>query len=108
MIYGLNLFDIDDIEGYREYVSLAGPVVKSLGGDLIAMGTMIEDPKLVMEGSTFGGAQRWLVIATFHTEEDFVKFQEHPDNIKVMHLRNEATSNYVWALYESANVMEVT
>ena len=38
MFYALNLFNIEDIETYRDYLTTAGPIVQELGGDLVVMG----------------------------------------------------------------------
>ncbi len=106
MFYALNLFDLEDADLYRSYMKIAGPIVKELGGDLVVMGRLTDQHPMIMPESTIGGGQRWCVIATYQTKEDVIKFWEHPDNVDFRHLRHESTSNYVWAMYEQANVME--
>lgn len=108
MLYALNLFDIEDKEMYREYMRIAGPVVQELGGELIVMGRLADDHPMIMPGTTFGGSQRWCVIATYKTKEDVLTFWEHPDNLAIKHMREDSTSNYVWALYEPADIMTDT
>ena len=108
MLYALNLFNLDDVEMYRRYLRVAGPVVKELGGDLIVMGRLLDEHPMIMPGSTLGGAQRWCIIATYKTPEHIIKFWEHPNNREFKHLRDDSTSDFVWALYEAADIMEVS
>jgi hypothetical protein len=57
-------------------------------------------------GTTEGGEQRWPVIATYKTEEDVRRFWKHPRNYDNKHLREQGTKDYVWALYEGADIFK--
>lgn len=108
MFYALNLFDLKDEEVYRRYMRTAGPIVEELGGSLVVMGRRTDDVPVEFPGTTLGGGQRWLVIATYKTEEDVRRFWNHPKNQENKHLREQGTTNYTWALYEQADVMKVS
>ena len=105
MFYALNLFNLEDYDTYTKYLKTAGPIVQELGGDLVVMGRKV-DPPMHFPGSTEGGAQRWLVIATYKTEEDVHRFWKHPRNYDNKELREEGTKDYVWSLYEGADIFE--
>ena len=105
MYYALNLFDLADEEVYRTYLRTAGPIVKELGGELLAMGKITEDVPQHFPGSTLGGGQRWMVIATYPTEDGPKKLWDHPKYQAVKELRERGTKNYVWAYYRQADIL---
>jgi uncharacterized protein (DUF1330 family) len=108
MFYALNLFDLKDEAIYRKYLTTAGPIVQELGGDLVVMGRRTPDVPVNFPGTTIGGGQRWCIIATYKTEEDVRRFWAHPKNYDNKHLREDGTKNYIWALYEDANILKVS
>lgn len=99
---------LKDVEMSCKYVSIAGPVVQELGGDLVVMGRLTDEHPMIILDATFDGGQRWSVIATQQTELGVIKFWEHPNDREIKHLRDESTSNFVRALYEGASIMEVS
>lgn len=107
MIYALNLFNVADYDTYRKYLTTAGPIVQELGGDLVVMGKKTDEVPVHFPGTTEGGAQRWLVIATYKTEDHVRQFWNHPLNYDNKHLREQGTKDYTWAAYEGANILEV-
>jgi uncharacterized protein (DUF1330 family) len=106
MFYALNLFNVEDHATYRKYLTTAGPIVQELGGDLVVMGKKTEEVPVHFPGTTEGGAQRWLIIATYKTEEDVRRFWRHPRNYDNKHLREQGTKDYTWALYEGADILK--
>ena len=108
MFYALNLFDLKDEAVYRKYLTTAGPIVQELGGDLVVMGRRTPEVPVNFPGTTVGGGQRWCIIATYKTEEDVRRFWKHPKNYDNKHLREDGTKNYIWALYEGADILEVS
>ena len=108
MFYALNLFDLKDEAVYRKYLTTAGPIVQELGGDLVVMGRRTPDVPVKFPGTTIGGGQRWCIIATYKTEEDVRRFWAHPKNYDNKHLGEDGTKNYIWALYEAANILKVS
>jgi uncharacterized protein (DUF1330 family) len=107
MFYALNLFNVEDYATYRQYLTTAGPIVQELGGDLVVMGRKTDEVPVYFPGTTEGGAQRWLIIATYKTEEDVRRFWHHPRNYDNKHLREQGTKDYTWALYEDADIHKV-
>ena len=94
MFYALNLFNVQDYATYRKYLTTAGPIVQELGGNLVVMGKKTEEVPVYFPGTTEGGAQRWLIIATYKTEEDVRRFWNHPRNYDNKHLREQGTKDY--------------
>lgn len=80
MFYALNLFDLKDEAVYRKYLKTGGPIVQELGGDLVVMGRRTPEVPVKFPSTTIGGGQRWLIIATYKTEEDVRRFWNHPKN----------------------------
>lgn len=106
MFYALNLFNVEDYDTYRTYLTTAGPIVQELGGDLVVMGKKTDEVPIYFPGTTEGGSQRWLIIATYKTEEDVRRFWHHPRNFDNKHLREQGTKDYTWALYEGADILK--
>jgi len=105
MYYALNLFDLKDEELYRTYLRTAGPIVKELGGELLAMGKIMDEVPQQFPGSTIGGGQKWMVIATYLTADGPKRLWEHPKYQAVKALRERGTTNYVWAYYRKADIL---
>ncbi len=105
MFYALNLFNVESYDVYRKYLTTAGPIVQELGGDLVVMGRKTAEVPVHFPGTTEGDAQRWLIIATYKTEEDVRRFWKHPLNFNNKQLREEGTKDYTWALYEGADIL---
>jgi uncharacterized protein (DUF1330 family) len=106
MYYALNMWNHSDAdpERYREYLRVAEPCLKDVGGKLLCLGRIEPIPQQ-FPGATIGGGQRWMNITTYETFDGPKRLYEHPTYQKVAHLRGEGTTNYVWAYYKSANIM---
>lgn len=106
MYYALNLFDFRDRKLYEQYMRVAGPIVENdLGGKLICMGRLTDRVPCHFANSTLGGAQQWMVIAQYPTEDGPKRLFDHPKYQAVKELRDLGTRNYVWAYYQKADVL---
>jgi uncharacterized protein (DUF1330 family) len=104
--YALNLFDLKDPEGYREYIRRARPVNEnSLGSEVLAFGRLTDRVPQQFPGSTLGGAQRWLLLVKFKEFTGPKQMYDNPEYAKVSHLRADSTKNYTWAYYEDADIL---
>lgn len=103
MYYALNLFDVDSYERYREYLDQAGPVVREVGGEVIVVARKLPEVPVTFPGTTEGGKQEWLIIASYPDEDAVKRYWNHPSTEKFRDIREEATSNYVWAMYKQSD-----
>ena len=96
MLYALNVFNLipgreDD---YREYNLRAGRIIYGLGGKVIAAG---RDPVRELHGDQ---SRRYLIVVEFPSEDVFQKFLDQADKDDIHRLRENATTDYIWTLYQ--------
>ncbi|MCK9502888.1 MAG: DUF1330 domain-containing protein [Porticoccaceae bacterium] len=96
MIYAMNLYDLKEgkEEVYKEYLRRAIEVAG--GGDMrpVAAG------KLPIK--TLNGQQRSnFIVMQFGSLEVFNTLMENAERADIHRLREEATDNYIWTLYEN-------
>jgi uncharacterized protein (DUF1330 family) len=104
--YALNMFDLKDPEGYREYIRRARPVNEnSLGSEVLAFGKLTDEVPQHFPGTTLGGGQRWLLLVKFKEYTGPKQMFENPEYAKVSHLRADSTENYTWAYYQDADIL---
>lgn len=60
MLYALSLFNVEDYDTYRKYLTTARPIVQELGGDLVVMGKKAPEVRVRFRGTTGCRAQRRL------------------------------------------------
>lgn len=60
MLYALNLFNTEDDDVYREYLTTAAPNAQELGGDLVVMGKTAAEVPVLFWSTTGCRAQRIL------------------------------------------------
>jgi uncharacterized protein (DUF1330 family) len=104
--YALNLFDLKDPEGYREYIRRARPVNESsLGSEVLAFGRLTDQVPQQFPETTLGGAQRWLLLVKFKEFTGPKQMFQNPEYAKVSPLRAASTKNYTWAYYQDADIL---
>lgn len=96
MLYALNVFNLvpgreDD---YREYNLRAGRIIYGLGGRVIAAG---RDPVRELHGEQ---SRRYLIVVEFPGAETFQQFLDQAESADIHRLREAATTDYIWTLYE--------
>jgi len=96
MIYALNVFNL--IPGredeYRDYSVKAGKIIYGLGGKVVSAGM---GPLRQMHGDT---TRRQMIVVEFPSLEVFEQFIDEAENQNIHGLRENATSDYIWTLYE--------
>ena len=104
--YALNMFDLKDPEGYREYIRKARPVNENfLGSEVVAFARLTPEVPQKFPGAIPGPTQRWLLLVKFKEYSGPKQMFEHPEYAKVSHLRAESTENYTWTYYEDADIL---
>lgn len=96
MLYALNVFNLipgreDD---YREYNLAAGRIIYGLGGRVVVGG---RDPLRELHGDA---SRRYLIVVEFPSEEAFQQFLDQADRDDIHRLRENATTDYIWTLYQ--------
>lgn len=96
MRYALNVFNLvpGKEDDYREYSVRAGRIIKSLGGRVVAAG---RDPVRELHGSR---TRRYLIVVEFPSEAVFEQFLQQAEQEDIHRLREGATTDYIWTLYE--------
>ncbi|MEX0958347.1 MAG: DUF1330 domain-containing protein [Burkholderiales bacterium] len=96
MVYALNVFNLvpGRENAYRDYSVKAGKIIYGMGGRVIAAG---RDPIRQMHGDT---GRRYLIVVEFPSEEVFQAFLDEAEQQDIHDLRENATSDYIWTLYE--------
>src|SRR5581483_122483 len=96
MVYALNVFNLlpgkDD--QYRDYSVKAGRIIYGMGGKVVASGwkpirRMHEDR-----------SRRYLIVVEFPSETVFQAFLDEAEKQGIHDLRETATTDYIWTLYE--------
>jgi uncharacterized protein (DUF1330 family) len=95
MIYALNVYDV--IVGkesvYASYAEQAAPLIEGLDMAIVAAG---HNPIREMSGQT----RNHFVLAQFPDVETFEALMAALEAHDLHRLREEATENYIWTLYE--------
>jgi uncharacterized protein (DUF1330 family) len=105
--YALNLFDVKDPEGYREYISKARPINENLlGSEVLAFGKATDELPQKFPGSTGRVSQRWLLLVKFQEYTGPAQMFNNPDYAAVSHFRDDSTENYSWSYFQDANILE--
>lgn len=60
MLCALSLFNVEDYDMFRQYLTTVGPSVQELGGDLVVMGKKAPEVRVRFRGTTGCRAQRKL------------------------------------------------
>jgi len=98
MIYALNVYDI--IPGkesvYADYAAAAGAVIATLDMRIVAAGD-----KPIREIT--GQSRNHFVLAEFADVESFDRLMDGLAERDLHRLRESATENYIWTLYEPWN-----
>jgi uncharacterized protein (DUF1330 family) len=96
MVYALNVFTLiaGKEDQYRDYSVRAGKIIYGYGGKVVACG---HKPIRHMHGDV---ARRQFVVVEFPSEEIFQKMIDDMDRDNIHHLRETATQDYIWTLYE--------
>jgi pimeloyl-ACP methyl ester carboxylesterase len=96
MAYALNLFNFvpGKEDQYRRYSVLAGKIIYGLGGRVIAAG---QTPLRYLHGDV---ERRQMIVVEFPSEEEFQKFLDEGERQQIHELREGATRDYIWTLFE--------
>jgi pimeloyl-ACP methyl ester carboxylesterase len=96
MLYALNLFNFvpGKEDQYRRYSVLAGKIIYGLGGRVIAAG---HTPLRYLHGDV---ERRQMIVVEFPSEEAFRKFLDEGEREQIHELREGATCDYIWTLFE--------
>ena len=96
MVYALNVFNF--VPGheneYREYSVKIGRIIRDIGGRVVASGWK---PIRKLHGDT---ERRHMVVVEFPSEAAFQAMLDEGEKQDVHHLRENATTDYIWTLYE--------
>jgi uncharacterized protein (DUF1330 family) len=96
MIYAMNLYDIipgkEDM--YREYVRRGSEFLAEIDAEQVAAG---HHPGRGLKGKTRGH----FVIMRFASIEEFDRAMAIMEEHDIHHLRENATENYIWTLFEN-------
>jgi uncharacterized protein (DUF1330 family) len=96
MVYALNVFNF--VPGreneYREYSVKIGKIIYGLGGRVVASGWK---PIRKLHGDV---ERRHMIVVEFPSEDAFQAMLDEGEKQDVHHLRENATMDYIWTLYE--------
>jgi hypothetical protein len=99
MLYAVNLYDL--VEGkenvYREYVRQTFPLTNGIDMEQIAAGC---PPYNAIQGVARGH----FIVIRFGSMDDFNTLMARQKANNVDKLREEATENYVWTLYQNWDI----
>jgi uncharacterized protein (DUF1330 family) len=100
MPYALNLFNLipGKEDQYRSYSVLAGKIIYRLGGRVIAAG---QTPLRHLHGAI---ERRQMIVVEFPSESAFQQFFDEAQREGIHELREGATTDYIWTLYERWDV----
>src|ERR1700674_4481312 len=96
MPYALNLFNLipGKEDQYRRYSMLAGKIIYGLGGRVIAAG---RTPLRHLHGDI---ERRHMIVVEFPSESAFQQFFDEAQRQGIHELREGATTDYLWTLFE--------
>ena len=102
MIYALNVFNF--VPGkeaiYADYSVKAGKIIYGLGGRVISSGYRpIQHLKTDVQRDQF-------IVVQFPSKEVFEQFHAEAERQDIHRLREEATTDYIWALFEPWDLRE--
>lgn len=99
MIYAVNLFDL--VEGredeYRSYMKATAPLLDGLDAEPV-----LSAHRPIR--SLHGEARQYVVVMKFGSIADFETMMERQKAADVGRLREDATTHYIWTLYEEWDV----
>ena len=100
MVYALNVFNLVSSKEnlYREYSVKAGKIIYSKGGKVISSAC---NPIRKLKGDI---DRRYMIVVEFPSKEIFQEFLEEAENQNIHRLRESATKDYIWTLYEPWNI----
>ena len=100
MVYALNVFNLVSSREnlYREYSVKAGKIIYSKGGKVISSAC---NPIRKLKGDI---DRRYMIVVEFPSKEIFQEFLEEAENQNIHRLRESATKDYIWTLYEPWNI----
>ena len=100
MVYALNVFNLvsgkEDL--YREYSVKAGKIIYSKGGKVLSSAW---NPIRKMKGDI---ERRYMIVVEFPSKEVFQEFLNDAEAENIHQLRENATKDYIWTLYEPWNI----
>lgn len=100
MLYALNLFNIREGKepDYLEYVRRANGVLEKVGGAVLTGG---HDPV-----ASVGDAKerRHFLVVQYPDRAALREFGRLTEELGIHELRNQATTDYIWTLFEPWNV----
>jgi uncharacterized protein (DUF1330 family) len=96
MIYVLNLYDLipGKEDQYRDYMRQAGPLLAKFGARPVVTA---HAPLAMLEGDN---ERAHMIIVEFPDKSAFDEFYAAADAAKLHPLREGATRNYIWTVYD--------
>lgn len=99
-VYALNLFDVADADKYLEYFRGAATEVPAHGGRPVAVGRFRSN----VTGDIT--PRQVLVLVEWESEAAFNSFRDDPALAELHPLRENASSSYVWQLFDGADLTD--
>ena len=102
MVYALNVFNLlsSKEDDYREYSVKAGKIIYAKGGKVISSGWK---PIRKLHGDI---ERKYMIVVKFPSEKIFQEFLDEAEAANIHHLRENATKDYIWTLYEPWDIRE--
>ena len=99
MVYALNTFDLvpGEEETYRQYMLQTAPLLADLDAKPVIAA---RNPLRSLHGET----REFLLVMQFGSVADFETMLARQDEKEIGALRERATTNYIWTLYEEWDV----
>jgi uncharacterized protein (DUF1330 family) len=99
MIFAMNLYDIVDGKEhiYKEYMKQSVELMDGIDAEPVAAG---HNPRKELSGNTRGH----FVIMKFGSMKDFDALMARQEASNVNKLREEATENYIWTMYDEWDI----
>ena len=96
MIYALNVFNLlsDKEDQYRDYSVKAGKIIYGFGGRVVASGW--RPIRCLHEDRP----RSYFIVVEFPDEAVFQQFVDEAEKQGIHPLRETATTDYIWTLYE--------
>lgn len=96
MVYALNVFNLvaGREKDYAEYSVKAGKIIYALDGRVVTSGWK---PLRSIHGDR---QRQYFIVVEFPSEEVFQQFLDEGERQDIHPLREDATTDYIWTLYE--------
>jgi uncharacterized protein (DUF1330 family) len=94
-VYAINLFDVADVEEYREYARRSPAAVAAHGGRVVALGRYAD----TVTGDDVAPRQVFILVE-WESRAAFDGYCEDPELSDLHRHREDGTAAYVWQLFD--------